>query len=379
MKFSKLSLLLFSIIDLACSQTIYTEDIIEGNKVITKLDINDLPERSISYLWFKVPANMVGINSHVPLMVKKGTNDGPRFLLNSGFHGDEYNGIRVVQDTFHSIDENKLNGTLVAVTYASPGAMAGGRMFYVTNSATGGIVDVNRNFKLSPTPIDIGSLMTDGLWKNLYSNNNFTACVDMHGASAGDSYPNLIYGDVRVEYTNRMFELSGADIVKLEIGNATITGYLEDALNQINVPTISYEIGYGLSIQADQIKRSNEFMKRIMADLKMIPEITDKDSISRYEAAQKKTLALNELHIAKNTLGGIVIPCVSLLDKIEAGQVVAHVINPYGHVIEEIKTKVDGYVMMIIRNPASDPLRNIAFISRVNPDESCKLGGCFVP
>lgn len=46
---------------------------------------------------------------------RRGAKDGPRLLLNSAIHGDENNGIRVVQKIMRGLNPATLTGTVLGV------------------------------------------------------------------------------------------------------------------------------------------------------------------------------------------------------------------------------------------------------------------------
>ncbi|OMJ09999.1 hypothetical protein AYI70_g10597, partial [Smittium culicis] len=98
MKISIILSAIYTVLPLSVfSETVYTGDVISGHKVISKLDISDLPSNSLTKLWLRMTKSHVGQHLHVPILVAKGASDGKRIVFNSGIHGDELNGIRVVQ------------------------------------------------------------------------------------------------------------------------------------------------------------------------------------------------------------------------------------------------------------------------------------------
>ena len=103
----------------AFAATVYTGDTIEGKKVISQLDVNDLAPGQIHKFLFKGVEMGTGQYWYVPVMVGKVVKDGKRLLLVSGVHGDELNPIGVVQKVFAELDPSKLSGAVVGVIGAS--------------------------------------------------------------------------------------------------------------------------------------------------------------------------------------------------------------------------------------------------------------------
>ena len=103
----------------AVAATVYTGDTIEGKKVISQLDVNDLAPGQIHKFLFEGVEMGTGQHWYVPVMVAKGAKNGKRLLLVSGVHGDELNPIAAVQKVFAELDPSKLSGAVIGVIGSS--------------------------------------------------------------------------------------------------------------------------------------------------------------------------------------------------------------------------------------------------------------------
>ena len=99
----------------ALAMTEFTGSVIDGKPVIAKLDVQSLESARLHRFFFAAGENGVGQSWYVPVMVAKGAGEGPRLLLNAAVHGDELNGIALIQRVFASLDIAALHGTLIAV------------------------------------------------------------------------------------------------------------------------------------------------------------------------------------------------------------------------------------------------------------------------
>ena len=103
--------------------THFNGDIVDGIPVITKLDLRDVPINRITRYYFLAGEAQGNIKYHIPVFVARGTAEslesGRRLSLSSTVHGDEYNGVRVVQKVFASLEndvkDGKLNGTIIGI------------------------------------------------------------------------------------------------------------------------------------------------------------------------------------------------------------------------------------------------------------------------
>ncbi len=66
-------------------------------------------------LWLRVDDNEIGQGYYVPIIVVKGAQPGPRFLLTAGIHGDELNGIGVIHQLVEGLDPATMKGNVIAM------------------------------------------------------------------------------------------------------------------------------------------------------------------------------------------------------------------------------------------------------------------------
>jgi len=70
------------------SGTVYTGDVIQGKKVVSALDVNDLEPSKKHLLYFQGVEMPTGQHWYVSVTVAKGARPGKRGVLTSGVHGD---------------------------------------------------------------------------------------------------------------------------------------------------------------------------------------------------------------------------------------------------------------------------------------------------
>jgi hypothetical protein len=83
----------------APSATVYTGDTIQGKKVVSVLDVNDLEPGQKHLLYFQGVQMPTGQYWYVSVTVAKGAKPGKRVVLVSGVHGDEMSSVHTVQTT----------------------------------------------------------------------------------------------------------------------------------------------------------------------------------------------------------------------------------------------------------------------------------------
>ncbi len=170
---------------------------IEPLNVIDTLDINTYPKGEISYCWIRILEDELGNDIKVPVMIARGSEDGPILGITAAIHGNELQGIPTIHTVFRELKErlDLLKGTVVGVPCLNiPGYMLRQRRF------TDGI--------------DLNTIMPgnkDGTSSQQYAYNildkivsKFNYLIDLHTASKGRVNSFYIRADMKNSVVNSM-------------------------------------------------------------------------------------------------------------------------------------------------------------------------------
>jgi len=83
--------------------------------IIKELDVAKSPKGMITHYWLDLVTNGMGVPVYIPIIVARGKEDGKVLGLTAAVHGNELNGIPVIQRLFKEIDVENLRGTIVGV------------------------------------------------------------------------------------------------------------------------------------------------------------------------------------------------------------------------------------------------------------------------
>ncbi len=78
-------------------------------------NLEDTPPGTTRNFWLRLGSDGMGNPMLVPLMVARGKKPGPVLGLTAAVHGDELNGISVIQRLFADLEVETLRGTVVAI------------------------------------------------------------------------------------------------------------------------------------------------------------------------------------------------------------------------------------------------------------------------
>lgn len=346
------------------AETQLSGDRIDGTAVVEQLDAATLPRGQVHRFWFRASDSALGQGWYVPVVVVQGARPGKRLLLTAGIHGDELNGIDVIQQLANRIDPARLSGTLVMVPgLNTPGLNNSTRNF----TPTGGTAGANLN-RVMPGKDEADAGLADRydwrLWHNLMRP-NADQMIDLHTQSRGTAY--VLYAFVSSPEARRIAELIGPDVLRLDPG---VRGTVENEMVPAGIPAITLEIGHPEIFDARMNARALDGILRVMADMGMIAA-ADAPALSGPGA--HPFVANRQTNVAA-TRGGWARLSVALNDDVREGQVVATISDPFGRVLATLRSPVNGRVAAIATDPRvanGDMLVRIGYHS---DDPACARG-----
>ncbi|KAI5364760.1 Putative succinylglutamate desuccinylase/aspartoacylase [Septoria linicola] len=347
----------------APAATIYTGDRFQGYPIISSLDVNDVPNNTVSRFWLSPAAGQGGLAYFLPIFVARGTEEslssGRRLSLSASIHGDELNPVAIVQSIFRQLNQTvaagDLNGTVIGLPTQNPqGNFLNQRNFF-TSSSNGFFVDLNRNFP-GLSIEDGGSLIqsyTSAIWNDVWGNaSNVDIAVDFHTLSTGSVGPLWAYADYSFEGVQRMAELLQPDMIKVDPGEP---GSIETTWVSAGVPAITVETGPANIWNRTLIQRTVDFAFRLMDDLQMTNgEIPEPDL--------SQTFIVNNFTSPRSNYSGWIDMDIEALDDVQEGQVIGRVYNSWGDELQNLTSSVSGRVLTVLIDPAVEAGAGVATI-----------------
>ncbi len=258
-------------------------------------------------------------------MTAKGLEDGPVLGITALVHGNELNGLKVIQDLFKIIDPQKLKGTLIAVPVVNvPAALQLDRRF------TDG-VDLNRIMpgKASGNESDVyAHRFMDRVVKE------FDYLIDLHTASFGRANSFYVRADLSDKVNRELALLQQPEII---LNNAGGDGTLRSAAADLGIQAITVEVGNPNRFQRGMIRSGVEGIINVMVNLGMI----DKP----LTVAETPPVLCRSSFWMYTDRGGILEVKPDLTDLVEKGEEIALLRNVYGDVVARYNASQSGIVI----------------------------------
>jgi uncharacterized protein len=331
--------------------TVYTGDVIQGKRVVSALDVNDLNPGKHSF-YFQGVQMPTGQHWYVSVMVAKGAKPGKRITLISGVHGDEMSPIVTVQNVMRELDPSKMSGTVMAVLDVSRPALEGMARRWPNSGRGIDLIDINRDWPGNENGPSAPSRHAALLFNKLLRPNSDYA-IDFHCSTTGIDVTAFILARMELPEVRAMVELYPIDQI---FDNPAYPTILPNAFINVGIPAFTPEIGAARILDHAMIA---SFVEGTMNVLKHHGVIAG--SIGR-TGRDTNVFVGNSGHTILTTHGGFVEILVKLNEKVRAGQRVAIQRDTFGEVVAEYTSSVTGEISGFRTDATAEPGTPLVFI-----------------
>jgi predicted deacylase len=300
------------------------------------------PGESVN-LRLTVTTRPLGGAVEVPVRVIVGEKPGPKVLLTAVLHGDELNGLGIVQELlFGPEDLHLTSGILVAVPIVNvPGFEA--QMRYMPDRR-----DLNRSF-----PGREGGSMSSRIAHEIFQQLIMPCdyCLDLHSAASGrTNFPN-VRADLRDPTVRELARAFGCELMVNGTGPA---GSLRSAATEAGCPTIILEAGEPGKIEPSVMDVGVRGVRNVLRHLGMLDgEVISPAYQTRVDRAtwvRADTGGLLRFHVTPGTV-------------VDEGQPLATNISVFGREQNVLVSPVDGIVLGMTTQPAVQPGEPVCHIA----------------
>ena len=293
--------------------------------MILDFNLEDTPRGTKRNYWLKIISDGFANPICIPVMVARGLKDGPVLGLTAAVHGNELNGIPVIQRLFIEVEIEELSGTIVGVPVVNvPSFIRKSRRF---NDG----VDLNHIMpgKESGNVSQVYAYrFIDRLVKH------FDYLLDLHTASQGRVNSYYIRADMDHPVVNKLAMLQNADII---VHNPASDGTLRGAVAEMDIPAITLEVGNPNTFQKRLIRSGITGIHNVLCHLKMVDD--------EIEIPAKPTVLCKSSFWIYTDVGGLLTVWVDLREEVKKGQLIATIRDIFGHKIKDYLAPSDGIVI----------------------------------
>jgi len=305
-------------------------------KHVNSLDIPSLPAGK-TMLWVDIAQDGLGKEVSIPVIIMKGEEGGPLVGINASIHGNELNGIPIIQHVIDSLNHTKFKGTVIAI----PGMNVPGILHQQREFGDG--QDLNRIMPGKSNGNESDFYANSYLEKVAY---HFQYLIDLHTASFGRINTHYVRADLSDGQLKSWAMAQNANLVlnSLEASTTGGSGTLRAALAAKGIPGITIELGNPQVWQPELIDNGTQGILNI---LKLMGMVSGKTKVFAQPVICSKSYWLY------TDAGGLLEVIPRVMQKIRKGDKIAILRDPFGNILEEYFSPEEGFVIGKSSNPVT--------------------------
>ena len=333
-------------------KTVFTGDLINGKKVVSSLNTDDLEPGRKHLLYFQGVQMATGQYWYVSVIVAKGIRPGKRFTLTSGVHGDEMSSVHTVQTIMARLKPTEMTGTVMAVLDIARPAVESMQRRWPSMGRGLELTDMNREWPGNEQGIGAASRQA-GLVFNRLLRPNTDLAIDFHTGTTGIDAAAFHIGDMRIPEVKTMMMLYPVPLIW---DNPVYPSVLHNAFIKAGIPCFTPEIGPARRLDLDMIPLFVDGTLNVFKHYGVIP-----GPIGR-TAVDANVLIGQNVYTVVSSKGGFIEWLVKITDNVSAGQKLAIQRNAFGEVLAEYTSPVQGRISALRSDATSEPGNVLAFI-----------------
>lgn len=294
------------------------------NKV-DELEIDSLEKGKTHQMWLHLIDGPMADSQSIPVIIARGKTAGKTMGITAAVHGNEINGIPVIQKLMREIDATKLTGNIVAVPVVNLPSFIRKKRRFVDNVDLNHIMPGNKKGNASGV---YAYRFFDKIIKNI------DYLLDLHTASFGRINSYYIRADMRHGLTAKLAKLQNAQII---VHNPPADGTLRGAASALKIPSITLEVGNPNTFQKGVVRSSLTGIYNALIHLNMWDDVIDRTE-------SPAVLCSNSYWIYTDK-GGILSVIPQTAEIVEKGQKIAVLKDIFGNLVKEFYSPEKGIVI----------------------------------
>lgn len=299
---------------------------------------------------YEVGETYLGDPIEVPITVINGTHDGKTVYFTAGIHGDELNGVKVVQEIADRYSPENLHGTIVCIHVCNiPAYEAQQRYTPIYDQ------DMNRSF-----PGKAHGNTTERMAYELY--HRFIAqCdigIDFHTSTRNRTTIYHVRADLTIPAVERLARSFAANVILYGGGD---TGSIRSVATANDIPTVTVEMGRAHRFQPVLIEKALEGVKSVLAEYAVLP-----DAPVHWPGWYKATAADSTKRWLRADIGGLVEMQWGPYPLVHEGDTICTISDHFKSKSREVTAPFDSLIVGALENPVAAPGHPLCHLLRLD-------------
>lgn len=313
-------------------------------------DGNEVPPGEKRHLQYSIGKTYLGNSIELPVTIINGAQPGSRVFLSAAIHGDELNGVKVLQEVAAQYDPSDLHGTIVCLHVLNiPGFVTQQRYIPIYDQ------DLNRAFP-GHRQGTTAARMADEIYRQFISQCDIG--IDFHTSTRNRTTLFHVRGDMNNQKVERLAFAFGTNVI---ISSSGSDGMLRTVATNNGIPTITVELGKAHRFQLPLIEKALEGVESIFAEYDILPH-TPVNWPGWYRVIDAK----HEKTWIRADVGGLVDMQWGPYPFVYEGDRICTISDHFKHEKQTVKSPVTGLIVGFLENPIAFPGHPLCHIAQTD-------------
>jgi len=299
----------------------------------------EVPPGSARHIRHEVSETYLGDPVEIPVTVINGEHGGPTVFMTAALHGDELNGVKVLQEVADRYDPAEVHGTLVCLHVCNvPGYLAQQRDIPIYDQ------DLNRSFPGKPRS-NTAERIANVIYRTFVEPCDLG--LDFHTSTRERTTMYHVRADVSRPAVRRLARSFGANLI---LAGEADGGSLRSTATAAGIPTVTVEMGRAHRFQPALIERAIEGVESVLAEHGVLPgrPVTWPGWTRTIDAAAEKTWL-------RADTGGLVEMRYGETPLVHEGEVICAISDHFKTGENLVRAPFTGLVVGVLQNPVAAP------------------------
>ena len=299
---------------------------------------------------YEVSETYLGDPVQIPVTVINGDQPGPRVFMTAAIHGDELNGVKVLQEVADSYGPGDIHGTLVLLHVVNvPGYQAQQRYLPIYDQ------DLNRSFPGKATS-NTAERIAHQVYERFVSQCDLG--IDFHTSTRNRTTMYHVRADIDDPEIDRLARAFGTNVILSGEGEDES---LRAVASRNGIPTITVEMGKAHRFQPELIERALAGVESVLAEYGADPEGT-----TRVPSWRKVIGPDEEKRWLRADTGGLVDMCWGPNPLVHEGETICTITDHFRTEEHLIEAPFTGLIVGVLENPVALPGHPVCHLVRLD-------------
>lgn len=301
---------------------------------------------------YEVGETYLGDAVEIPVTVINGEHDGPRVVMTAAVHGDELNGVKVLQEVADRYTPGDIHGTIVLLHVVNvPGYQAQQRYLPIYDQ------DLNRSF-----PGKERSNTAERMAYHVYDQfvSKCDLGLDFHTSTRNRTTMYHARADIGSPEVEHLAEAFGTNVILSGEGD---DGSLRAVATRNGTPTITIEMGKAHRFQPALIEKALDGVENVLTDYGVYPD----GEMS--EPSWRKVMGpTEEKRWIRADTGGLVEMQWGPSPLVHEGDPICTISDHFKDEEHVVDAPFTGLIVGVLENPVALPGHPICHLVRITPE-----------